>query len=43
VFAAQRLLQSGPARQARARLLTRASGATLVGLGALLALTRREN
>ena len=42
VFAAQRLLQSGAARQARARLLTRASGATMVGLGAFLALARRE-
>ena len=42
VFAAQRLLSSGPARAARARLLTRASGVTMVGLGAFLALARRE-
>ena len=39
VFAAQRLLASGPAR---ARLLTRASGVTMLGLGAFLALARRE-
>ena len=42
VFAAQRLLASGPARAARARLLTRASGVTMMGLGAFLALARRE-
>jgi threonine/homoserine/homoserine lactone efflux protein len=42
VFAAQRLLSSGPARAARARLLTRASGVTMMGLGAFLALARRE-
>lgn len=42
VFAADGLLQSGTARAARARLLTRASGATLIGLGAWLALFRRE-
>jgi threonine/homoserine/homoserine lactone efflux protein len=42
VWAAARLLQSGPARAARARLMTRASGATMVGLGAFLALARRE-
>ena len=42
VFAAQRLLSSGPARAARARLLTRASGVTMLGLGAFLALARRE-
>jgi threonine/homoserine/homoserine lactone efflux protein len=41
VFAAHRLLKSGAARAARARLLTRVSGATMVGLGAFLALTRR--
>jgi threonine/homoserine/homoserine lactone efflux protein len=41
VFAAHRLLKSGAARVARARLLTRVSGATMVGLGAFLALTRR--
>lgn len=39
VFAAQRLLRSGPAR---ARLLTRLSGATMVGLGAFMALARRQ-
>ena len=42
VLAAQRLLSSGPARAARARLLTRASGVTMLGLGAFLALARRE-
>lgn len=42
VFAAQRLLSSGPARAARARLLTCASGVTMLGLGAFLALARRE-
>jgi threonine/homoserine/homoserine lactone efflux protein len=42
VFAAQKLLSSGPARAARARLLTRASGVTMMGLGAFLALARRE-
>ena len=42
VFAAQRLLASAPARAARARLLTRASGVTTLGLGAFLALARRE-
>lgn len=42
VFAADRLLAAGTARAARARLLTRASGVTMVGLGAYLALARRE-
>ena len=42
VFAADRLLQSDAARDARARLLTRMSGATMVGLGTYLALARRE-
>ncbi|SOZ20019.1 putative membrane transport protein; LysE type translocator [Cupriavidus taiwanensis] len=42
VFAAHRLLRSGAARVARARLMTRASGVTMVGLGAFLALARRE-
>ena len=42
VFAAQKLLASGPARAARARLLTRASGVTMMGLGAFLALAQRE-
>jgi threonine/homoserine/homoserine lactone efflux protein len=41
VFAADRLLQSNAARTARARLLTRASGVTMLGLGGYLALTRR--
>jgi threonine/homoserine/homoserine lactone efflux protein len=42
VFAADRLLASEAARAARARLLNRISGATLVGLGAYLALARRN-
>ncbi len=42
VFAADRLLQSDAARAARARLLTRISGVTMLGLGAYLALARRE-
>jgi threonine/homoserine/homoserine lactone efflux protein len=42
VFAANRLLGSEAVRAARARLLTRTSGATMVGLGAYLALARRE-
>jgi len=42
VFAADRLLASGVARAARARLLSRISGTTLLGLGAWLALARRE-
>lgn len=42
VFAADRLLASATARAARARLMTRLSGATMVGLGAYLALARRE-
>jgi threonine/homoserine/homoserine lactone efflux protein len=42
VFAAHQLLSSGPARAARARLLTRASGVIMMGLGAFLALARRE-
>jgi threonine/homoserine/homoserine lactone efflux protein len=42
VFAADRLLRSSAARAARARLLTRASGVTMIGLGAYLALARRE-
>lgn len=41
VFAAARLLKSQAARAARARLLDRVSGATMVGLGAYLALARR--
>ena len=42
VFAANRLLQSGAARAARARLMTRTSGVTMLGLGVYLALARRE-
>lgn len=42
VFAADRLLESGAARAARARLLSRASGITMLGLGAFLALARRD-
>ena len=42
VFAAQRLLESGAAREARARMMTRVSGVTMLGLGAFLALARRE-
>jgi threonine/homoserine/homoserine lactone efflux protein len=42
VFAAGRLLKSNVARATRARLLTRASGATMLGLGAYLVLARRE-
>ena len=42
VFAAARLLNSGVARAARARILTRVSGATMLGLGAYLALAKRE-
>jgi len=40
--AAHRLLQAGAARQSRARLMTRVSGLTMLGLGAFLALARRE-
>ncbi len=42
VFAAHRLLRSAAARAARARLMTRVSGVTMLGLGAFLALARRE-
>jgi threonine/homoserine/homoserine lactone efflux protein len=42
VFAASRLLASNAARAARARLLTRVSGATMIALGAWLALARRQ-
>jgi threonine/homoserine/homoserine lactone efflux protein len=42
VFAADRLLEKGAARAARARLLTRVSGVTMLGLGAFLALSRRQ-
>jgi threonine/homoserine/homoserine lactone efflux protein len=43
VFAAQRLLKSGPARAARARWLTRFSGGTMVGLGIFLGFARRDS
>ena len=42
VLAAHRLLKSGAARAARARMMTRVSGITMLGLGAFLALARRE-
>jgi len=42
VFAADRLLRSQTARSARARLLTRVSGTTMLGLGAYLAMAKRE-
>lgn len=41
VLAAHRMLASGAARAARARLLNRVSGATMLVLGAYLALARR--
>ena len=41
VVAAHRLLASSAARAARTRLLTRASGVTMVGLGVMLSLARR--
>jgi threonine/homoserine/homoserine lactone efflux protein len=41
VLAAHRLLKSQAARASRARLLTRVSGLTLMGLGAWLALAKR--
>ncbi len=42
VFAAHRLLKSGAARAARARVMTCMSGVTMLGLAAFLALARRE-
>ena len=42
VFGADRLLKSDTARDARARLLTRACGCTMIGLGVFLALARRQ-
>ena len=42
VFAAARLLRSPAARAARARVMTKLSGATMVGLGSWLALAKRE-
>ncbi len=41
VLLADRLLKSSTARAVRARLLTRLSGVTMIGLGAYLALARR--
>lgn len=41
VLAAHRLLKSTTARAARARLMNRVSGVTMLGLGAFLALSRR--
>ncbi len=43
VLLAHRLLKSGAARAARERLMTRVSGATMIGLGAFLALARRQS
>lgn len=40
--AAHRFVASGPARAARERLLSRASGVTMLGLGAFVALAKRE-
>ena len=42
VFAADRLLASKAARATRARLLIRISGVTMIGLGAYLALAKRQ-
>ena len=42
VLAAHRLLASDAARSARARWMNRASGVTMIGLGAWLALARRQ-
>lgn len=42
VFAVDRLLSSQAARASRARLLTRISGFTMLGLGAYLALANRQ-
>ena len=42
VFAADRLLASKAARATRARLLTLISGVTMIGLGAYLALAKRQ-
>lgn len=42
VLAAHRILKSDVVRSARARILTKASGATMLGLGAYLALARRS-
>ncbi len=42
VLAAHRLLRSGAARAARARMLKRISGATMIGLGTFLAFARQR-
>lgn len=42
VFAADRLLDTGIAHAARARLMLSVSGITMIGLGVFLALTRRH-
>ena len=42
VLAAKRLLDSGAARAARARLMTRVSGVTMIGLGVFLATAKRQ-
>lgn len=42
VFAAHKLMKSDIARAARARLMNRLSGVTMICIGAFLALTRRE-
>jgi threonine/homoserine/homoserine lactone efflux protein len=42
VLAAHRLLASGVARAARARLMTRVSGVTMIGLGVFLATAKRQ-
>lgn len=42
VFAADRLLRSNAVRVGRARIMTRISGITMLGLGAYLALARRQ-
>ncbi|TFZ05959.1 LysE family translocator [Ramlibacter henchirensis] len=42
VFAADRLLRSSAVRAGRARIMTRVSGITMLGLGAYLALARRQ-
>ena len=43
VLAAHRLLDSGAARAARARLMTRVSGVTMIGLGVFLATAKRQS
>jgi threonine/homoserine/homoserine lactone efflux protein len=42
VLAAHRLLDSGVAHAAKARLMTRISGATMIGLGVFLATAKRQ-